>query len=125
MLGAGQKIELEVSGDRLILPSREATSLALATSELAQNAIKHAFPGFDRGRIRVLLQAGTEESLVIVEDDGVGNTRPPSSSKGLGLQIVEALVNEDLKGRLEINPSPQGTRAMIHFPSPAAAGGKP
>lgn len=123
MSGSELKIELNVSGDRLILPSREATSLTLATSELVQNAIKHAFPGYTRGRIAVLLHAGTDEDQVIVEDDGVGSNRPPSSTKGLGLQIVEALV-EDLKGRLELNPSPQGTRAMILFPSPGNTGGK-
>jgi two-component sensor histidine kinase/putative methionine-R-sulfoxide reductase with GAF domain len=123
MSGSEKMIELRVIGDRLILPSREATSLTLATSELVQNAIKHAFPGYARGRIEVLLYAGTDEHQVIVEDDGVGSSRSPSSAKGLGLQIVEALV-EDLKGWLELIPSLQGTRAVIRFPSPANTGGK-
>jgi len=125
MLGAGQRIKLEVIGDRLILPSREATSLALATSELVQNALKHAFTGCESGQIQVCLEAGTGECSVTVEDDGVGNARLPSTSKGLGLQIVEALVNEDLKGWFELNSSPQGTRAVIRFPGPAEAGGRP
>jgi two-component sensor histidine kinase len=43
----------------------------------------------------------------------------------LGLQIVEALVSQDLKGRFELSPSPQGTRAVIRFPSPSIAGVKP
>ena len=123
MSGSEKMIELRVIGDRLILPSREATSLTLATSELVQNAIKHAFPGYARGRIEVLLFAGIDEHQVIVEDDGVGSSRSPSSAKGLGLQIVEALV-EDLKGWLELIPSLQGTRAVIRFPSPANTGGK-
>jgi two-component sensor histidine kinase/putative methionine-R-sulfoxide reductase with GAF domain len=124
MLGAGKKIELEVCGDRLILPSREATSLALATSELVQNAIKHAFPGLERGRIQVQLQAGSGENQVSVEDDGIGSAGSPSSTKGLGLQIVEALVSEDLKGRLEFVSTPQGIRAVIRFPAPPAVGGR-
>jgi two-component sensor histidine kinase len=125
MLGAGQRIELEVSGDRLVLSSREATSLALATTELVQNALKHAFTGCQSGRIQVRLQAGTEESSVTVEDNGVGSPRPPSASKGLGLQIVEALVSEDLKGRFELIPSPRGTRAVIRFPGSSIVGVKP
>jgi two-component sensor histidine kinase len=125
MLGAGPRIELEMSGDRLVLSSREATSLALATSELVQNAVKHAFTGCESGRIQVRLQAGTEEITVTVDDNGVGSPRPPSASKGLGLQIVEALVSQDLKGRFELSPSPQGTRAVIRFPSPSIAGVKP
>jgi two-component sensor histidine kinase len=114
-----------VEGDCLALPSREATSLALAASELVQNAVKHAFKGRDRGRITVRLEAGPAESVVTVEDDGVGGSRTPSSRKGLGLEIVEALVKDDLKGRLEWAASSSGTRAVIKFPTPAAPGAKP
>jgi two-component system, sensor histidine kinase PdtaS len=124
MLGSGQQIDLEVHGDRLILPSREATSLSLATSELVQNALKHAFQGCESGRILVLLQAGSEENRVIVEDNGIGDMKPPSSQKGLGLQIVDALVTEDLKGRLEITASTQGTRVAICFHCSSPTGGK-
>jgi two-component sensor histidine kinase len=125
MLGAEQRIELEVIGDRIILPSREATSLALAISELVQNAMKHAFIGCECGRIQVRLQVRTSECSVTVEDDGVGSMELSSTSKGLGLQIVKALVNEDLKGRFELSSSTQGTQAVICFPWPAGAGGKP
>jgi signal transduction protein with GAF and PtsI domain len=114
-----------VEGDCLALPSREATSLALAASELVQNAVKHAFKGRDRGRITVKLEAGPAESTVTVEDDGVGAARTASSRKGLGLEIVEALVKDDLKGCLEWVASPVGTRAMIRFPTPATPGAKP
>lgn len=124
MFVSGQDIALEVTGDRLILPSREATSLSLATSELVQNALKHAFAGCQRGRIQVQLKSGPEECSVTVQDDGVGNTHPASSRKGLGLQIVEALVIEDLKGQFELDPSPQGTRAVIRFAGSECAGGK-
>jgi len=106
-----------------VLPSREATSLALATSELVQNAVKHAFAGRDRGRINVQLHLGAGESEVIVEDDGVGFAQPPTSPGGIGLQLVETLVREDLKGRFDSTASPAGTRAVIRFPG--AAGTKP
>jgi len=125
MLGARQQIDLEVSGDRLVLPSREATSLALATSELVQNALKHAFTGRPSGHIRVRLEAGSQECSVIVEDDGVGVAGPAPSRVGLGLQIVETLVKEDLKGRFDLVSSPHGTRGVIRFPGPECQGGTP
>jgi two-component sensor histidine kinase len=125
MLTAGQGIAIAVTGDRLVLPSREATSLSLATSELVQNAVEHAFVGRDNGRILVQLQVGSTESAVIVEDDGIGNTRTQAPIKGLGLQIVETLVSDDLKGRLELLASPTGTRAIVRFPSLASTGAKP
>ena len=122
MLTAGQGIFIAVTGDRLVLPSREATSLSLATSELVQNAVEHAFTGRNNGRILVQLQVGPGESAVIVEDDGIGNTRTQAPTKGLGLQIVETLIHDDLKGCFELIGSPAGTRAIIRFPSLASTG---
>ncbi len=119
MLTASQDISITVSGDRLTLPSREATSLSLATSELVQNAVEHAFAGRASGRIAVQLQVGPASSAVIVRDDGVGNSGG-HAVKGLGLQIVEALVHDDLKGHFELTTAPGGgTQAIITFPNPA------
>ena len=125
MLTAGQNIALSVDGDSLVLPSRQATSLALATSELVQNALKHAFAGRESGKVRVQLQDSAGECMVIVEDDGVGNFQTTAVSKGLGLQIVETLVHDDLKGHFELIPSAGGTQAVIRFQSLNEAGAKP
>jgi two-component system, sensor histidine kinase PdtaS len=122
MLTAGQGIEIIVTGDRLVLPSREATSLSLVTNELVQNAVEPAFAGRESGRVLVQLQIGPGESAVIVEDDGVGNLRAQAPARGLGLQIVEALVRDDLKGRFELHASPSGMRATIRFPNLPASG---
>jgi two-component sensor histidine kinase len=116
MLSGGQDITITVAGDRLILPSREATSLALATSELVQNAVKHAFVGRASGAIRVQLQATANENVIIVQDNGIGSDKSPGAGKGLGLQIINTLVNDDLKGKFELNLSPEGTQAFIRFP---------
>jgi two-component system, sensor histidine kinase PdtaS len=125
MLTAGQDIAITVSGDRLVLPSREATSLALAASELVQNAVKHAFAGRSQGQIQVQLHTGPAESELLIADDGVGDARKPSRTPGLGLQIVETLVHDDLKGVFELTASPVGTRALIRFPNHSIPGAKP
>jgi two-component sensor histidine kinase len=124
MLTSRQLISIQVSGDSLVLPSREATSLALATSELVQNAMKHAFIGRENGKISVQLQDSADECAVIVEDDGVGKHLTEANSKGLGLQIVEALVVDDLKGHFELQTSLAGTKAVIWFPNITNAGAK-
>jgi signal transduction protein with GAF and PtsI domain len=124
MLTESHDISIEVTGDRLFLPSREATSLSLATCELIQNAVEHAFIGRDRGRIQVQLQAAPDLCVASVEDDGTGVQGQPSS-KRLGLQIVETLANDDLKGHFELISSPAGTRAVIQFPCPAGGGARP
>jgi two-component sensor histidine kinase len=122
MLASRQSISITVSGDGLVLPSREATSLSLATSELVQNALKHAFAGRETGKILVQLHDNAGECAVIVEDDGIGNLQPAATSKGLGLQIVETLVHDDLKGHFELITSSIGTKAVIQFQNIAGTG---
>ncbi|MEW6366733.1 MAG: GAF domain-containing protein [Acidobacteriota bacterium] len=121
MLVPGQSIEVTVSGDTLVLPSREATSLALAASELLQNAVKHAFVGRSSGRIELRIENSPDENRVVVEDNGVGTARRSTTGGGIGHQIVDALVKDDLKGSFDLSSGPAGTRATIRF-APALSG---
>jgi GAF domain-containing protein len=115
MLRPDLKVEITVEGESLLLPSRPATSLALAINELLQNALEHAFEGRGEGRVRILLSRAPEDTLVEIQDDGVGlaGGEPPQH---LGLEIVRTLVREDLCGKLTFQSGPEGTRAMIRIP---------
>ena len=119
LLPPGLDLAIKITGGGLLLPSRQATALVLVTNELMQNAIKHAFSGRSRGCISISLQAGAEEHQVSVEDDGVGATDLAPARKGIGLEIVRTLVGADLKGSLDIQKLPVGTKATIRFPAAA------
>ena len=111
----GTEFEVSVQGAEISLPSQAATSLALAVNELVQNALEHAFVGRPRGSVVVSLQRDAEAVTVEVRDDGIGLAA--GSPRQLGLEIVETLVVEDLKGSwlLEANG---GTVARITVPRP-------
>jgi len=85
-------------------------------NELMQNAVDHAFPRDDAdesdGSVLVRLARLDHELVVEVIDDGVGLPAgfTVESSKGLGLSIVQALVNGELGGSMELGPSTRGTR---------------
>jgi two-component sensor histidine kinase len=51
---------------------------------------------------------------VEVVDDGVGLAADAPAS--LGLEIVETLVREDLRGRLEFKTTTQGTHVVVRLP---------
>jgi signal transduction protein with GAF and PtsI domain/anti-sigma regulatory factor (Ser/Thr protein kinase) len=121
-LAPTRTITIEVEGDALSLPSRAATSLALTVTELVQNAVKHAFVQRDRGRITISLNAGREECEVVVADDGIGDGAERRARRGLGFDIVHTLVTHDLKGRVTIGSTSDGTRAVVRFPTAAAPG---
>jgi two-component sensor histidine kinase len=112
-------ITLDVSGPPIMIPSREATTLALVINELVQNAVQHGFKEKNKGRLLIRVEQKNGDVSVIVLDDGPGlpDYFDPMLDGNLGLTIVRTLVKDELKGQFEINCS-SGTCARITFPSP-------
>jgi two-component sensor histidine kinase len=114
MVKPEQNISIRVSGQALQLPSKAATGLALVCNELVQNALEHAFTDQVEGIIDISLGYSPDEYIVLVRDDGQGFEE--GFKKGLGLEIAETLVEEDLNGRIKFNQPGQGTEISIRFP---------
>jgi len=109
----GLEVEVRIEGDEVTLPSQAATSLALAVNELVQNALEHAFVGRERGRVVVSLQRAPDRLTVEVRDDGIGLSG--DSPRQLGLEIVDTLVGEDLRGTWSLTGN-DGTTARLTIP---------
>jgi signal transduction protein with GAF and PtsI domain len=107
------EMAVTVAGDEVALPSQAATSLALAVNELVQNALEHAFVGRVRGCVQVSLERQPASLVVEVQDDGIGLGDDPS--RRLGLEIVETLVCDDLRGAWSLRGG-EGTTARIEIP---------
>jgi two-component sensor histidine kinase len=119
MLRPDLQVQLRVEGQAVVLPSRPATSLALVINELLQNSLEHAFIGREQGSVWIRLGRAAQEFVVEVSDNGVGlpaGNRPAS----LGLEIVETLVRDDLRGRLEFASDAGGTHVTVRFPHEVA-----
>ena len=114
LLHPAQAVDIRVEGEALVLASRPATSLALVVNELLQNALEHAFVGRPGGAVRIRLGHGPQADVVEVVDDGVGLAADAPAS--LGLEIVETLVREDLRGELEFRTTSQGTHVLVRVP---------
>jgi two-component sensor histidine kinase/putative methionine-R-sulfoxide reductase with GAF domain len=112
-------VRFAVMGDEVRVGSRDATVLALVINELVSNALSHGLAA-EGGRIEI--EATLQDGMVTVEvrDDGPRHPPPPrpTHSSGLGLQIIETLVHEDLHGtfRLERDEQQGWTRARVRFP---------
>jgi two-component system, sensor histidine kinase PdtaS len=114
MTAPNQLLEIDVFGESMPLPSRAATALTLVVNELVQNALEHAFVGRENGRIEVSLGRSNAELIVIVRDNGVGFSA--HHKRGLGLEIAETLVAEDLRGKIKFNQvSTGGTEVSIRM----------
>lgn len=120
------EITLQRTGSFGKISSVDATSLALALTELVTNAVEHGFPlDLKKPETDERLQATVwveperlgDRLRVTVADDGVGLPENQGPGTGLGTQIVKTLVSTDLGG--EINWRAReggGTEVIIDVP---------
>jgi two-component system, sensor histidine kinase PdtaS len=118
MLRPDRPIDIRVAGDPIVLPAKPATSLALVINELLANALEHAFVHQDRGSVTIELSRRAQHFVVEVRDDGAG--LPSHRPSNLGLEIVETLVRDDLRGKLAFRSSSKGTLVTITLPQSLA-----
>ena len=115
-----------VEGDEILLSSRQAMVFALVLNEIVTNALRHGFGGRSGGTISISARRPQEQTIAVeVRDDGRGLPADfdLERHRGLGLQIVQTLVEKDLRGSLQLRSSPEaGTIVLMTFPiEPAAA----
>ncbi|MCK6626106.1 MAG: PAS domain-containing sensor histidine kinase [Anaerolineae bacterium] len=117
MLSPDKEIQLELVGEPIYLPARQATACSLIINELLQNAIEHGFEHKQAGFVRVNLADEGDEVIITVIDNGDG--LPPGfkveQADSLGFHIVKILVEEDLKGQLLLNNG-NGLTVTVKFP---------
>lgn len=128
MIGDSRPIEVKVVVEDGTASSTEAVSIGLIVTELAINALKHAFD--DRtvaGQILIAYELAEPNWRLTVADNGVGMRDAPTvkvSSGGLGTSIVEALARQ-LGARVEISAKESGrsvsvTHGRFDTPPPCA-----
>jgi two-component sensor histidine kinase len=119
LISSETSVQFTVMGEPVRVGSRDATVLALVINELISNAIAHGLAA-EGGRVEI--EATVEDDLITVEVRDDGPLHPPSPrpahSSGLGLQIIETLVSEDLGGsfRLLRDEETGWMRARVRFP---------
>jgi two-component system, sensor histidine kinase PdtaS len=121
--GVGVTVRVRRDGSFGGLASEVATPLAMALTELLQNAVEHGYPEGSVtgvGRILMTVRRSPDQLVVTVDDDGRGlpDGFDLATSTNLGLSIVGTLVESELGGslRLENRPGEPGARAEIRVP---------
>lgn len=110
-------ISLLINIDNVSLSMDTIIPLGLIITELVSNSLKYAFTNMQHGQIEIILTHGTNNEInMIVKDNGIGfpNDLDYKNSKTLGLQLVTGLIENQIKGSLEIN-NKNGTELIIRF----------
>ncbi|MBW3625844.1 MAG: GAF domain-containing protein [Armatimonadetes bacterium] len=117
MIHPGQRVETRISGDDLMLPSAQATAMALILNELIANAVEHGMDADASGSIEVSLQVRGKRGMTEVRNTGA--PLPPgfdlTRSNSLGLKIVESLSRESLGGGFTLVTEGEATVGRIVF----------
>ena len=105
---------LNVSADDSTMNPDESVSLGLIVTELAINALKHAFPDPDKpGRIDIAFAATPHGWTLTVADNGIGSLADQVKSKpGLGTGIVSALAGQ-LSAKVVVTDANPGTCVTV------------
>jgi two-component sensor histidine kinase len=117
---AGSGVEIVREGSFGQVPADVATPLAVALTELAQNAVEHGLPG-RAGTVGVEARHDGAGLVVVVQDDGVGLPADFSldALSTLGLSIVRTLICAELRGDLTVSGrAGGGTSVRVHVPLP-------
>ena len=116
--GSGGPIEAVVHCEVAMMDIDLAYTCGLIVNELVSNAIEHAFPSGDAGRIRVEFRSGADAQTyrLAVADGGVGIPVDvdPLAADTLGLWLVRLLAGQ-IHGTLAIDMD-GGTEWIITIP---------
>lgn len=109
ILVADNNIDLIVEVDAGFVTSELATPMALAMTELIQNAAQHAFPNAHavKGKVKVKIDRHRDVLEAEISDNGIGLPKDFQVEEGsnLGLRIVNTLIVEELGGEMTIGPT--------------------
>ncbi len=121
--GLSERIAIHVSPSEITLGPDRAIPLGLILTELASNALKHAFPDDRPGTIRVSMETRDGTATLHVSDDGIGMPENPAEESGtssMGLELVGILA-EQLDGRMG-QEGEDGTSCFVEFPLDTSPG---
>ncbi len=105
---AGGAITTVRTGTFGMVPAEAATALALVLTELVTNAVEHGFANGGTGTVEVAAERSGQRLRAVVLDDGVGLGDGPGPLSGLGTQIVETLVRNELRGTISWSAAASG-----------------
>ncbi len=110
-----KKVELEIDIQKIMIDINDTIPLCLIINELITNSLKYAFPGDNKGKIKIKFYK-EEDYYLIVSDNGIGFPEDFNftNHESLGVMLINNLTDQ-LGGKLEIDGS-NGTTFCIKFP---------
>jgi len=118
--GRGKEVVFKLNISDQYLDISEAIPLGIVLNELLINSLTHAFENQDmlieKNTINIEFYRNSQQLTLVISDNGIGFPLPYQDIKTskVGLQLVNVLVKEHLKGKIS-HYGQRGTTFMISF----------
>ena len=106
---------VRVTGDRLTLDSKEATSFGMAMHELMTNAAKYGALSNEAGHVEIEISVNDEHRRVVWQEVGGPPVSDPGDKRGFGSVVIERVLAADIDAEIEIAFLPEGLRFEATF----------
>jgi len=118
LLPDARKVTVSFRGDDFLLPSSQATYVALILNELVQNAVEHGLKATLGTELTVFADRDEDNTIIGVINDGepLPTDFDIRRDRNLGLKIVESLVRDNLLGEFSIASAGGRTTSTVTFP---------
>ena len=112
---------ITLDGPALLLPERSAGNLALATHELATNALKYGALKSATGRVSITwsIQPGPEGMRVSIDWRETGGSPVQPERQGFGSRVIRAAVSGERDGTCDVAFEPDGLWCRYEFTAAA------
>lgn len=110
----GIELELDAAAQQISMDVQRMIPCGLVINELILNAIKHAFPGRQDGKVRISVASGSDDIRITVADNGCGlpENFEWNGKGGLGSQLIPMFVHQ-LRGELSTSSDETGAQFSI------------
>lgn len=111
------QLQIEADVSDIDLDGQVALKLALMTSELVMNSVKHAMQEQEPLVVRVIFHPEDSGYLLAIEDNGKGlpDDFDPLIDSGVGMRILQTLAR-DLSSSMRIERQGKGARFVFDIP---------
>ncbi len=115
----GAHVQVETEGDHVLIAMRQLTTLALVLNELATNVLRHGWDAqaLNPLLIRFAVTRSSDQVAFSLQDNGKGLAADfdLATRAGLGLSLVQSLVEKDLQGSFTLGRDGSWTNAQVKF----------
>lgn len=101
----------------LDMDPQPAASLSMVLHELATNAAKHGALSVQGGQVIVTMSSeSAQDAVELVWKEEGGPPVPTDSKPGFGSKLIQLMVSEQLRGKIDIQRHPDGIVATLMVP---------